>query len=101
MAFGLKRTELTEWKAKVAKGEIAFLTHFWIDDRFPASHSVTKVGCSDIEKLANWGAEFGLRKEWIHHNELFPHFDLLGDIQLKILKYYQLNDHINRFKLKI
>lgn len=101
MAFGVKRTELTKWKTEVSKGEIAFLTHFWIDERFPNSHSITKVGCSDIKKLAKWGAEFGLKEEWIHHNERFPHFDLLGDIQVEILKYYQLNDHINRFKLSI
>jgi hypothetical protein len=99
MAFGISRKELVRWKEAVDRGEISFLTHFWIDDRFPNSHCVTKAGCKDIEKLANWGAQFGLKKEWIHYNEKYPHFDLLGDIQLKILKHYGLDDQIKRFKL--
>lgn len=99
MAFGISRQELVKWKKDVSSGEISFLTHFWIDDRFPTSHSVTKVGCNDIEKLANWGDQFGLKKEWIDFKEQYPHFDLLGDTQLKILTHYGLVDHIDRFKL--
>ena len=99
MAFGISRKELIKWKEEVQKGEISFLTHFWLDDRFPNSHCVTKVGCKDIEKLANWGKKFGLNKDWIHHYDNYPHFDLLGEIQLKILKFYGLDDHIKRFNL--
>ncbi|TXC91773.1 hypothetical protein FS935_05140 [Metabacillus litoralis] len=101
MAFGITRQELTNWKKDVIQGEIAFLTHYWLDDRFPDSHCVTKVGCANVEKLAKWGSQFGLKKEWIHHYDLFPHFDLLGEKQFLILKHYGLEDHIKKFKLKI
>ncbi len=60
------------------KGEIAFLTHYWLDDRFPEAKTVTKAGCADIDKLIRWGAAYGLKKEWIHKKSEFPHFDLLG-----------------------
>ncbi|PGT81335.1 MULTISPECIES: hypothetical protein [Bacillaceae] len=99
MAFGISRSELTRWKEEVEKGEISFLTHFWLDERFPTIHCVTKVGCSDINKLKNWGASFGLKKEWIHFYKEYPHFDIMGETQLRILKHYGLNDHIVRFKL--
>ncbi|MGM0923462.1 MAG: hypothetical protein ACQEWW_20020 [Bacillota bacterium] len=100
MAFGIKRKEMSDWKAKVAKGEVAFLTHFWTDPRFPASHAVTKAGCSDLSKLIEWGETFGLKKEWIHHNKDYPHFDLMGAVQLKVLEAHNLTDHIERFRLR-
>lgn len=43
MAFGTNRTELSAWKRAVRAGEIAFLTHYWLDDRFPGCKTVTKV----------------------------------------------------------
>lgn len=79
MAFGINRKELQEWKEKVARGEIAFITHYWLDDRFPESKTVTKVGCSDLEKLAAWGIKYGLQPEWIDRRKTnLPHFDLFG-----------------------
>ncbi len=42
MAFGVKREELNRWKQAVKRGEIAFLTHYWLDDRFPEAKTVTK-----------------------------------------------------------
>ncbi|MFV2045773.1 hypothetical protein ACEWK1_00210 [Metabacillus sp. YM-086] len=99
MAFGISRSELTRWKEEVEKGEISFLTHFWLDDRFPTIHCVTKVGCADINKLKKWGASFDLKQEWIHFYKEYPHFDIMGETQLKVLKHYGLNDHIARFKL--
>jgi hypothetical protein len=99
MAFGIRRQELMEWKEKVKRGEIAFLTHYWHDERFPEYTSVTKVGCSDIEKLAAWGKQYGLRKEWIHQRGEFPHFDLLGETQKKILQQEGLTEHLQRFHL--
>ena len=87
MAFGIKRSELNEWKRKVREGQIAFITHYWLDDRFPNSKTVTKVGCSDVQKLISWGRKYGLKPEWIDgRNENFPHFDLLGEKQIEILK---------------
>jgi hypothetical protein len=99
MAFGISRTELTKWKQEVERGDISFLTHFWLDERFPSIHCVTKVGCQDIEKLAKWGASFGLKKEWIHIYKEYPHYDLMGETQLTILRHYGLEDHIKKFKL--
>ena len=101
MAFGITRKELTAWKEAVKRGEIAFLTHYWFDDRFPNCHSVTKVSCNDVNKLIHWGEQFGLKKEWIHYYSDYPHFDLLGQTQYEILKKSGLDDHIVRFKLTL
>jgi hypothetical protein len=86
MAFGIKRQELYEWKRKVKEGQIAFITHYWIDDRFPNYKTVTKVGCSDMDKLIAWGKQHGLKPEWIDgRNKAYPHYDLLGEKQIEIL----------------
>ncbi|MCC5802514.1 hypothetical protein [Rossellomorea vietnamensis] len=98
MAFGLTKQELNGWKQQVRNGQIAFLTHYWLDDRFPDVRSVTKVGCCNIDALSRWGQKYGLKKEWIHQRkDGFPHFDLLGDIQYEILMKEGLQDHISRF----
>ena len=44
MAFGIKKEEVKQWKRAINNGEIAFLTHYWLDDRFKACNTVTKVG---------------------------------------------------------
>ncbi|WP_409305656.1 hypothetical protein [Peribacillus sp. SCS-155] len=86
MAFGINREQLAAWKRKIDNGEIAFLTHYWLDDRFPGTKTVTKVGCNDLEKLAQWGRQYGLKKEWIDiRKDGYSHFDLLGEKQLEIL----------------
>ena len=64
MAFGIKRAELGAWKRTVGGGEMAFLTHYWLDERFPGCHTVTKAGCADLDKLAAWGKRYGLKSEW-------------------------------------
>ncbi|WP_079709551.1 hypothetical protein [Paraliobacillus ryukyuensis] len=99
MAFGVKRSELNKWKQDVQNGNIAFLTHYWLDDRFPGCDTVTKVGCNDLTKLKNWGQKYHLAPEWIHHDELYPHFDLFGDRQKEILKQEDVWDQIKRFGL--
>ncbi|WP_042223671.1 hypothetical protein [Oceanobacillus manasiensis] len=85
MAFGLKRDELISWKKKVLAGEIAILTHYWLDNRFPGCTSVTKVGCNDLEKLTKWGSQYGLEAEWVHRDKRFPHYDLFGERQRDVL----------------
>ncbi|MBO8155112.1 MAG: hypothetical protein H0Z32_01515 [Bacillaceae bacterium] len=97
MAFGIKRQELKEWKSKVQSGEIAFITHYWIDNRFPDSKTVTKVGCCDLKRLEEWGRKYGLRPEWIHRDERYPHFDLFGEFQKEILLQEGLEDQLKRF----
>jgi hypothetical protein len=95
MAFGIKKQQVREWKQKIDDGEIAFLTHYWLDDRFPGCKTVTKVGCHDLEKLAKWGRKYGLKKEWIHHRrDGYSHFDLIGDRQKDILHHEGLHHHI-------
>jgi hypothetical protein len=95
MAFGLKRSQINEWKQKVDAGEIAFLTHYWKDDRFPGYNTVTKVGCADLFKLTEWGRKHQLLPEWIHHrNDGYSHFDLIGEKQKTILRSEGLEDHI-------
>lgn len=86
MAFGIKRAELNLWKQEVDAGNIAFLTHYWVDDRFPGCSTVTKVGCSDLEKLKLWGRRYGLQPEWLDLRGNYPHFDLFGDRQKAILE---------------
>ncbi|MBM7649250.1 hypothetical protein JOC78_002203 [Bacillus ectoiniformans] len=100
MAFGIKKSELMEWKRKIDQGEIAFLTHYWLDERFKECKTVTKVGCSDVDKLIKWGEKYGLQKEWIDYRQKgYSHFDLLGERQRLILEEEGLLDHLSRFKL--
>lgn len=99
MAFGIKRETLIKWKQDVKDGKIAFLTHYWLDDRFPGCKTVTKVGCSNLDKLIAWGKRYDLKKEWIHLDPDYPHFDLFGDTQKKILVAEDKWDHIEKFRL--
>ncbi|WP_449539804.1 hypothetical protein [Ferdinandcohnia sp. Marseille-Q9671] len=98
MAFGIKRKELIEWKEKVSQGEIAFLTHYWIDDRFPGAKTVTKVGCANIKTLIEWGQKYNIPSKYIHNRAGFPHFDLLGERQIEILKSENMLHQLERFK---
>lgn len=92
LAFGIKRSDVLEWKQQIDQGEIAFLTHYWLDDRFPGCKTVTKVGCQDMERLVEWGRKYDLKKEWIHHRkDGYSHFDLLGERQIEILKAEGIN----------
>ncbi|UCZ51584.1 hypothetical protein LGQ02_11955 [Bacillus shivajii] len=99
MAFGIKKEELHDWKEKAESGQIAFLTHYWYDERFPQCHTVTKVACSNRMRLIWWGKQYGLKQEWIHERNEFPHFDLLGETQKKILQAEGLEEQLKRFKL--
>ncbi|RLL45424.1 hypothetical protein D8M04_11265 [Oceanobacillus piezotolerans] len=99
MAFGLKRDELKKWKQNVENGQIDILTHFWLDERFPGSKTVTKVGCNDIEKLKQWGRKYGLSPEWIHRDPVHPHFDLFGEQQKRVLMEEGRWEQIRKFKL--
>jgi hypothetical protein len=101
MAFGLKRVDVERWKRELEIGHIAFLTHYWYDERFPHYQTVTKAGCIRVDKLIEWGREYGLQPEWIDmRNPSRPHFDLLGEKQLFILKQEGLDDHIRKFQLE-
>ncbi|WP_141506109.1 hypothetical protein [Paenibacillus luteus] len=97
MAFGIKRKEMEQWKTAVARGEIAFLTHYWLDPRFPDMRTVTKVGCSDMEKLSRWCLDNGLNPRYIHARSEFPHFDLLGPKQREVLRKANMQDQLERF----
>lgn len=100
MAFGISRDEMKVWKETVASGEIAFLTHYWLDPRFPGIRTVTKVGCSDMDKLARWCRDNGLNPKYIHARDEYPHFDLIGYKQVEILKREKLFDQLERFKME-
>lgn len=99
MAFGINREMLQQWKKEVLNGQISFLTHYWIDDRFPNCNTVTKVGCNNYAILIAWGKKYGLKEEWIHRDPIFPHFDLFGDHQKNILIEEGKWDHIEKFNL--
>ncbi|MCZ0704499.1 hypothetical protein J2T56_003115 [Natronobacillus azotifigens] len=99
MAFGVKREELIAWKKSVENGKISFLTHYWQDERFPGCNTVTKVGCSDIDKLAEWGKQYQLLPQWIHRDETYPHFDLFGEKQREILLAERKEEQLSRFSL--
>ncbi|MGE7760496.1 hypothetical protein [Peribacillus sp. NPDC097895] len=93
MAFGIKRADVVAWKQQIDQGQVAFLTHYWLDDRFPGCKTVTKVGCKDLDRLSEWGKKYGLKKEWIHHRkDGYSHYDLLGDKQKEILKAENINE---------
>ncbi|MDN7240554.1 hypothetical protein QWY14_02075 [Planococcus sp. N028] len=100
MAFGVKREELQRWKQDVEAGKIAFLTHYWVDERFPGCDTVTKVGCCDLEKLGEWGRQYGLRPEWMDLRGNYPHFDLFGDRQSQILTAEGINDQLKKFNIR-
>lgn len=100
MAFGIKRAELNEWKQEVQSGNIAFLTHYWVDERFPGCNTVTKVGCSDLEKLKKWGKQYGLQPQWLDLRGDYPHFDLFGDRQKAILAAENMADQLKKFQKK-
>ncbi|WP_318614574.1 hypothetical protein [Sporosarcina sp. YIM B06819] len=99
MAFGIKRDELVAWKKSVSNDEIAFLTHYWLDERFPGCHTVTKAGCADLDKLAQWGKQYGLKREWIDLRDDYPHFDLFGKHERDILLAEGLSNQLERFGL--
>ncbi|MCG5103393.1 hypothetical protein [Oceanobacillus alkalisoli] len=99
MAFGINRQELHRWKLEVSSGQIAFLTHYWIDERFPGCDTVTKVGCSDIEKLKTWGRSHELDEYWIDYKDKYPHYDLFGEYQREILRKEAIWEQIKRFNL--
>ena len=85
------------WKEAVSRGEIAFLTHYWVDERFPGCKTVTKVGCSDIDRLIRWGNQYGLKAEWIDYKEAYPHFDLFGPHQQAIMTKEGMLNQLDRF----
>lgn len=93
MAFGIKRQDLIKWKQEVQSGHVALITHFWYDERFPEYKTVTKAGCADVETLIAWGMKHGLKPEWIHDRDPFPHFDLIGDWETMILESERSNPH--------
>ncbi|MBW5445415.1 hypothetical protein GE107_04985 [Cohnella sp. CFH 77786] len=99
MAFGITREELEAWKERVAKGEIAFLTHYWQEIRFPGVRTVTKVGCSDLDRLSDWCAANGLNPKYIHRRQPYPHFDLIGPKQKEILIREGHWDQLRKFGL--
>jgi hypothetical protein len=99
MAFGITREELAQWKEAVARGEIAFITHYWLDPRFPGSKTVTKVGCANLARLSAWCTANGLSPRHIHNRPPFPHFDLIGPKQKEILRKEHLLDQLERFGL--
>ena len=100
MAFGIKRDELVAWKEKVRQGEIAFLTHYWYDERFPTMKTVTKVGCSNRAKLIRWGEKYNIPAKYIDNRSDYPHFDLFGERQIEILREENMIDQLNRFRRK-
>lgn len=100
MAFGINKSELNAWKEAVSRGEIAYLTHYWLDPRFPGIKTVTKVGCNNITLLEAWCESHGLDPKYIHHRPPFPHFDLLGPKQREILEQEQLWEQLERFKMR-
>jgi len=99
MAFGISRSELNEWKSNVSAGKIAFLTHYWLEPRFPGIRTVTKVGCADLDKLEAWCRQHGLNPAYIHRRDEYPHFDLIGAKQKEVLLAEQLESHVRRFGL--
>jgi hypothetical protein len=100
MAFGITRAELQQWKAAVTRGEIAFLTHYWVDTRFPDIRTVTKVGCSNLDVLSDWCLAYGLNPSYIHNRRPYPHYDLIGSKQKEILLQKKLWHHLERFHIQ-
>ena len=58
---------------------------------------MTKVGCADLDKLVQWGEQYGLRQEWIDMRKDFPHFDLFGERERAILIEEGLAHQLEKF----
>ncbi|MEW9701662.1 hypothetical protein [Paenibacillus sp. SI8] len=99
MAFGIRRAELHSWQEAVLRGEIAFLTHYWLDERFAGIRTVTKVGCANLERLSAWCVANGLNPRYIHNRPPYPHFDLIGPKQREILEREEQWEQISRFRI--
>jgi hypothetical protein len=99
MAFGISREELNLWKETVTREEISFLTHYWWDKRFPHFQTVTKVGCSNMERLIQWCLSHDLNPQYIHNRPPFPHFDLIGPKQREILQKEGQWEQLERFRI--
>ena len=86
--------------------ESRLLTHYWLDDRFPNANTVTKAACQDMKQLMALGRNTWIKKEWIHVREGFPHFDLIGESQERILQKersletFRSMDYILMYKTK-
>ncbi|WP_096188963.1 hypothetical protein [Evansella halocellulosilytica] len=100
MAFGITKEELEAWKQKAKMGQISMITHYWYDPRFPQYKTVTKVACANRKKLMDWGKKYGLKPEWIHERNEYPHFDLIGENEQHILYKEGLAHQLERFKFK-
>ncbi|WP_309118348.1 hypothetical protein [Paenibacillus sp.] len=100
MAFGVSREQLAAWKKDVAEGRIAFLTHYWLHPKVPGVTSVTKVGCSDLEKLRRWAVSHGLPPQYIHHRDSYPHYDIFGEMQAVILEREGQWEQLKKFAPK-
>lgn len=100
MAFGIHKQELAEWKRQIDNGNIAFLTHYWLDERFPHCRTVTKSRVQGFRNARPLGKKVRLKKEWIDkRKDGYSHFDLLGDRQKEILEREGLQSHIEKFQL--
>jgi len=99
MAFGVNRRELQDWKRQVELGEVAVMTHYWYDNRFPDNRTVTKVGCCNLERLADWCKANGLDPKYIHRRERYPHFDVIGPRQREVLERMGRHDLVDKFLL--
>lgn len=99
MAFGINRAELNAWKQKVKQGDLAYLTHYWYDPRFPEVKTVTKVGCADLKRLIKWGKKHNIPEKYIDHKLDYPHFDLLGVRQREIMTRENMLEQLHKFKL--
>jgi hypothetical protein len=97
MAFGISREELNRWKRQVSRGEIAYLTHYWLHPKYPGITTVTKVGCADLPRLRQWVVSHGLNANYIHQREAYPHFDLIGAKQKEILEKERQWEQLARF----
>jgi hypothetical protein len=100
VAFGITRLQVEQWKEAVTRGEIAYLTHYWYEPRFPECKTITKVGCSDLERLVEWCYTHELNPAYIHRRDRYPHFDLIGRRQLEILVKEGFETHIERFGIR-
>src|SRR5699024_4869518 len=98
MAFGIKRSELWQWKKQVNEGKISIITHYWQDDRFPGCTTVTKIGCEDIDKLISWGEQYSLKSRWIHQNA-YTDCDVCEEKHKEILKQEERVEQLRHCKL--
>lgn len=61
------------------EGNVVIYSHPWHSEKMGQAKVVTKIMCSDKEKLLSWGNKRGLPLRAFHDTKKMPHYDIWGE----------------------